>query len=429
LRHRVYRAAPLTPGVPISDAVPEKSTRTGRSGSVGLVLATVAIDALGFGIVVPVVPTLVMQLSGQPASEASIWQGALLAAYSLMQFLCAPLLGALSDRFGRRPVLLVSLGGMCLNYLMLAWAPTLGWLFLGRLIAGGTAASYSAATAYIADVTPPALRAQRFGLIGAMFGLGFVAGPALGGLLGGYGLRLPFLVAAALAGANVLYALFVLPESLPPALRRPVQWRRANPVGSLRVIATDPAYARLAIAWCCTWFALGALQSSFVLENDMRLGWGPQQNGLALAMVGVGSAIVQGLVVRRLVPLMGERRAALTGYVASALAYLAFAFAGQVWVLMVGIVLQALGSISGPAVQALLSARAGPDQQGQVQGALASMQGLTAIVAPLLSGWAFSTFAAAGSPVHLPGAPFLLAVLAYGVAFLAVRRVPPLAAA
>jgi len=401
------------------------STTPGRSASVGLVLATVAIDALGFGLVVPVVPTLVMQLSGQPASGASLWQGALLAAFSLMQFLCAPLLGAFSDRFGRRPVLLVSLGGMCLNYLMLAWAPTLGWLFLGRLIAGATAASYSAATAYIADVTPPAKRAQRFGLIGAMFGLGFVGGPALGGLLGGYGLRLPFLAAALLAGANVLYALLVLPESLPPALRRPVQWRRANPVGSLRVIATDPAYARLAAAWCCSWFALGALQSSFVLENDMRLGWGPQQNGLALAMVGVGSAIVQGLLVRRLVPRMGERRAALAGYAVSALAYLAFAFADQVWLLGVGIALQALGSISGPAVQALLSARAGPDQQGQVQGALASMQGLTAIIAPLVSGWAFSTFAATGAPVHLPGAPFLLAAMAYGVAYLVVRRVPP----
>ena len=387
-------------------------------------LATVAIDALGFGIVVPVVPTLVMQLSGQEASEASLWQGALLAAFSLMQFLCAPLLGALSDRFGRRPVLLVSLGGMCLNYLMLAWAPSLGWLFLGRLIAGATAASYSAATAYIADVTPPAKRAQRFGLIGAMFGLGFIGGPALGG----YGLRLPFLAAALLAGANVLYALFVLPESLPPALRRPVQWRRANPVGSLRVIATDPAYARLAVAWCCSWFALGALQSSFVLENDMRLGWGPQQNGLALALVGTGSAIVQGLLVRRLVPLMGERRAALSGYALSALAYLAFAFADQVWLLVVGIVLQALGSISGPAVQALLSARAGPDQQGQVQGALASIEGLTAIIAPLVAGWAFSTFAAAGAPVHLSGAPFLLAAVAYGVAYLAARRVPPPAA-
>lgn len=178
----------------------------------------------------------------------------------------------------------------------------------------------------------------------------------------------------------------------------------------------------------CAWFALGALQSSFGLEDDMRLGWGPQQNGLALAMVDLGSAVVQGLVIRRLVPLVEERRAALSGYVLSALAYLAYAFADQLWLLGAGIALQAMGSISGPAVQVLPSTRAGPDQQGQVQGALASMQGLTAIIAPLVAGWAFSIFAAAGAPVHLPGAPFLLAVLAHGVAFFAVKRVTPSAA-
>jgi len=388
------------------------------------VLATVAIDALGFGIVVPVVPSLVMQLSGLPPADASVWVGALLAAFSLMQFLCAPLLGALSDRFGRRPVLLMALAGMCVNYLMLAWAPSLAWLFLGRVVAGGTAASYSAATAYIADVTPPAKRAQRFGLVGAMFGLGFVGGPALGGLLGSYGLRWPFLAAAALAGANVLFALVLLPESLPPALRRPVRWAQANPVGSMHVIFTDAAYARLAIAWCCGWFALGALQSSFVLANDMRLGWGVQENGLALAMVGVGSAVVQGLLVRRVVPRLGERRAALTGYGLSCAAYLAFAFAGQVWILLLGIVLQAAGSISGPALQALLSVRAGADQQGRLQGALASLQGLTAIVAPLASGWAFSTFAAPNGPATLPGAPFLMAAMAFVAAFAAVWGVP-----
>ncbi len=396
-----------------------------RPASIGLVLATVAIDALGFGIVVPVVPSLVMQLSGQQPSGASVWIGALLAAFSLMQFLCAPLLGALSDRFGRRPVLLMALTGMCLNYVMLAWAPSLAWLFLGRLVAGGTAASYSAATAYIADVTPPAKRAQRFGLVGAMFGLGFVAGPALGGLLGSYGLRWPFLAAAGLAGANMLFASFMLPESLPLPLRRPVRWAQANPIGSMHVIFTDSAYTRLAIAWCCGWFALGALQSSFVLANDLRLGWGAQENGLALAMVGVGSALVQGLLVRRLVPWLGERRAALTGYVLAGAAYLAFAFAGQVWILLLGIVLQAAGAISGPALQSLLSARAGADEQGRLQGALASVQGLTAIVAPLVCGWAFSTFAAPDGPIYLPGAPFLMAAAAFVVAYVAVQGVPP----
>ena len=398
--------------------------RAGRQASVGFVLATLAIDALGFGIVVPVVPNLVVQLSHEPPSAASIWVGALLAAFSAMQFLCAPLLGALSDRFGRRPVLLMSLSGVGLNYLMLAWAPSLGWLFVGRLIAGATAANVSAATAYIADVTPPALRAQRFGLVGAMFGLGFVLGPAVGGVLGAYGLRLPFFVAAGLAAVNVLYGLFVLPESLAVERRRAFQWGRANPVGMLHVVVADRAYLRLAAAWCCAWFALGALQSSFVLANEVRLGWGPAGNGAALAAVGVGSALVQGLLVRRIVPAMGERRAALLGYVLAAAAYVLFAFAVRGWIVYAGIAVQAFGAISGPAVQAMVSARAGPDRQGELQGALASLQGLTAIGSPLIAGWLFGVFTGAGAAIHFPGAPFLLAAATYGLAFVAIRGLP-----
>lgn len=388
-----------------------------RRPRVGFVLATLFIDALGFGIVVPIVPTLVLQLSDLPPAAAAVWVGSLLAVFSAMQFLCAPLLGALSDRYGRRPVLLLSLSGICANYLLLAWAPSLAWLFVGRLIAGATAANVSAATAYVADVTPAAQRAQRFGLVGAMFGLGFVLGPALGGVLGGYGLRLPFLAAAALAGLNLLYGLLVLPESLPPERRRRFEWRRANPAGTLHVIASDPAYVRLAIAWCCAWFSIGALQSSFVLANGLRLGWGARENGLALAAIGIGSAVVQGLVVRRLVPRLGERRAALLGYALAACAYLLFAFAYAGWIVYAGIAVQALGAISGPAVQAMVSARAGPDQQGEMQGALASLQGLTAIASPLVGGWLFGIFA----PRGLPGAPFLGAALTYVLAFAAVR--------
>ncbi len=401
------------------------SGRAGRQASVGFVLATLGIDALGFGIVVPIVPNLVQRLSHLPASSASIWVGALLAAFSSMQFLCAPLLGALSDRFGRRPVLLASLTGVGLNYLMLAWAPSLGWLFVGRLIAGATAANVSAATAYIADVTPPALRAQRFGLVGAMFGLGFVLGPAIGGLLGTYGLRLPFLVAAGLAGVNVLYGAFVLPESLPQERRRAFLWSRANPVGMLHVVTADRAYARLAAAWCCAWFALGALQSSFVLANEIRLGWGTQGNGWALAAVGVGSALVQGLVVRRIVPALGERRAALAGYVLAAAAYVLFAVAVRGWIVYAGIAVQAAGAISGPAVQAMVSARAGPERQGELQGALASLQGLTAIASPLIAGWLFGVFTQKGAAVYFPGAPFLLAACTYGLAYLAIRGLAP----
>ena len=384
-------------------------------------LATLAVDALAFGIIVPVVPTLVMQLTGLGASAASIRMGALLAVFSLMQFLCAPLLGALSDRFGRRVVLLMSLAGICANNLMLSVAPTLAWLYLGRALAGATAANYAAATASIADVSTPAQRAQRFGLVGASFGLGFVMGPALGGWLGGYGVRVPFLVAAGLAGANLLYGAVFVPETLAPENRRAFRWQTANPFGTLAAVARDANYARLVAAWCCSWFALGALQSSFVLANDLRLGWGTQQNGFALAAVGVGSALVQGLLVRRAVPRLGERRAAMTGYALAGAGYVCFALATHVWILGLGIVLQALGAISGPAVQAMVSAGAGPGQQGERQGALASFQGLTAVGAPLLAGWVFGVFTRPGAGVHFPGAPFAMAVVAYGVAVWAVR--------
>ncbi len=408
----------------MSQTVSPAASPPGRPISIGFVLATIAIDALAFGIIVPVVPTLVMQLSGQGQSAASVWNGALLAAFSAMQFLCAPLLGALSDRFGRRPVLLVSLAGIVFNNLALSWAPTLAWLFVGRLVAGATAANFAAATASIADVSTPDQRAQRFGLVGAMFGLGFVVGPALGGLLGTYGVRVPFLAAAALAGANLLYGAVMVPETLARANRRPFRWAAANPLGNLAIVAKDGAYLRLVIAWCCTWFALGALQSSFVLANDMRLGWGSRENGLALATVGVGSAIVQGFLVRRLVPRLGERRAALAGYALAAVAYTLFGLADHPWILFAGIALQSCSAISGPAVQALVSARAGPTEQGQMQGALASFQGLTAIGAPLLAGWVFGVFAGPAAPFYLPGAPFYMAALAYAVAFWSILGLP-----
>ena len=394
--------------------------RQSHSGSIGFVLATIAIDALAFGIIVPVVPSLVMELSGRGLSAASFWMGALLAAFSATQFLCAPLLGALSDRFGRRPVLLLSLAGIVVNNLMLAWAPTLGWLFVGRLVAGATAANFAAATASIADVSTPNQRAQRFGLVGAMFGLGFVVGPAMGGFLGAYGVRVPFLVAGALAAFNLVYGAIMVPETLQPENRRPFRWSGANPLGNIAIVFHDKDYLRLVVAWCCTWFALGALQSSFVLANDLRLGWGTRENGLALATVGVGSAIVQGFLVSRIVPRLGERRSALAGYALAAVAYVMFGLANHPWILFAGIALQSASAISGPAVQALVSDRAGADRQGQVQGALSSFQGLTAIGAPLLAGWVFGVFSAPDAAIALPGAPFFMAAFAYGLAFWSV---------
>ena len=394
---------------------------TRPAASVGFILATLAIDALGFGMIIPIVPNLVVEVSGLPPSAASFWLGALLAAFSGMQFVCAPVLGALGDRFGRRPVLLLSLSGIGASQLLLAWAPSLTWLFVARLIAGATAANGATANAYISDITPPEQRARRFGLAGAMFGLGFVAGPAIGGFLGHYDLRLPFLVAAGLTAVNIAYGALVLPESLPPESRSPFRWRKANPVGSLRAIAADRSYTLLAIAWCCAWGAIGTLPSSFVLVNQVRFDWGPRENGMALAVVGVGAALVQGLLVRPIINRLGERHAALLAYVLAGSAYLCFGLAGAGWVVYLGIVLQAFGAVGGPAAQAMISARAGRERQGAVQGALSSLQGLSAIVSPLAAGWLFGVFGAPDAPIHLPGAPFLLAALLVVVAFACIR--------
>jgi DHA1 family tetracycline resistance protein-like MFS transporter len=401
---------------------------TVHRASVRFILVTLVIDALGFGLVVPIIPPLVVRLSGLPIASASLWVGALLAMFALMQFICAPILGGLSDRFGRRPVLLLSLSGICANYLLLAWAPSLAWLFLGRLIAGATAANASTANAYIADITPPQQRAARFGLVGAAFGTGFVIGPALGGVLGAYGLRLPFLVAAGLAACNLLYGAFVLPESLPPERRRKLNWRHANPWGSAHMVFVDATLRRLALNWCCIWFALAALPSSFVLANTLRFGWDSRLNGIALGVAGLASVIVQGLLVRRIVASLGERRAAMTGALVTMTGYVCQGIAPQPGFVFVGITLQALGAFGSAAVQAMVSASADPERQGETMGALASLQGLTAILSPIVATLLFSTFTREGAAVVFPGAPFLASAVACLVGAWAVMGLRPSAA-
>ena len=392
-----------------------------QTASIAFILATLGIDALGFGIVIPIVPALVRSLSHLDAGEAARWVGALVATFAAAQFVAAPVLGGLSDRFGRRAVIILSLTGSATNYFLLAAAPSLTWLFLGRLVAGATAANQSAANAYIADVTPPELRSQRFGLVGATFGAGFVCGPALGGLLGAIDLRLPFLVAGGLALANAAYGALVLPESLPQDRRRPFSWRRANPVGSLHTLAADRPVARMALAWCCMWFGLGALQSCFVLSMALRFGWGPSANGWALATVGLGQALVQGLLVRPIIRRIGERRAAFAGFGLSAAAYLLYGLATQGWMIYAAIILQAASSISTPAVRALLSVRAGPSRQGEMQGGLSSVEGLTAVVSPILAAALFEWATQAGGAAW-GGAPFLLSAAAYVAAAIALAR-------
>jgi DHA1 family tetracycline resistance protein-like MFS transporter len=392
-----------------------------QTASVVFILITLGLDAMGLGIVVPIVPALVQHLSGLDAGQAAHWTGALIATYAAAQFVAAPVLGGLSDRYGRRPVIILSLAGTAANYLLLAVAPSLAWLFVGRLLAGGTAANVSAANAYIADITPPERRSARFGLVGATFGAGFVFGPALGGLLGAIDLRLPFVVSGLMALANAAYGAAVLPESLPADRRRGFVWRRANPVGSLRTLALDRPVARMALAWCCMWVGLGALQSCFVLSMGLRFGWGPQENGYALAVVGVSQAVTQALLVRPVIRWLGERRAAFTGFATSGLAFLIFGLADAGWMIYAAAIVQALGAVAVPSMRALMSAQAGPTRQGEMQGGLSSVEGLTAIVSPVAAGAVFAWAAAVGG-AEWGGAPFLLGTAAYGCAALALAR-------
>lgn len=398
-----------------------------QTAAIGFVLATLAIDALGFGIVAPLLPNLVIQVGQLSQSVAAFWMGALLATFAAMQFIFSPVQGGLSDRFGRRPVLLLSLAGTCINDLLLAWAPALAWLFLGQVIAGASAASITTATAYIADVTPPQMRAQRFGLIGAAFALGFVLGPALGGLLGQYWLRLPLIVAAVLAGSNALYGLIVLPESLPLSSRRRFRMKDVNPVSVWRRLSSDSVLARLAIAWCCIGIAFGTLESSFVLANQMRLNWDIRRNGLALVVLGASAALVQTLLLKRVVRRIGDRATALASFFMSSIAYLCLAFADADWIVFVGIIIQSIGTMSTPAIQAMASARLGPDRQGEGQGALGSLRGLTAIVTPSAAATLLGLCSVPGR--FFPGAPFLVVALFFAAGFVVLWGIPPFARA
>lgn len=390
--------------------------------SIAFVLATLGLDALGVGIIAPIVPGLVRELAHLPPERAAPWVGALIAAYAVVQFFAAPLLGELSDRFGRRPIILASVFGLGCDYVLLAVAPNLWWLFVGRLVAGATSANVAAATAYIADITPQQDRAWLFGLIGATFGAGFVVGPALGGFLGAYGLRLPFIAAAGLSFLNVCFGLFVLPESLKRENRRSLTWARANPFKVLARVTQDRGLGRLVVAWSCTWIGLGAVQSSLVLFTGYRFGWGAQVNGLVLAGVGISQAVVEGFLLRHIDGRLGERRTAVVGYVCGAIGYgfVALAFAG--WTMIPAVALIAMGGLATPSVRAMVSGRGEVTTQGEMQSVLSAVEGLTAVAAPLLTAGLFYAFTAHIFPVTFPGAPFALAAAAALFACLLVSR-------
>ena len=389
------------------------------------IFITVTLDLVAVGIVAPVLPKLVTDFQGGSIADAALWTGLLATLWAAMQFFAAPIMGSLSDHFGRRPVILASNIGLGLDYVLMALAPSLGWLVLGRVLSGITSASYPTAAAYIADVTPPEKRAARYGMLGAAFGLGFVVGPALGGLLGHIDLRLPFWVAAGLSLANALYGLIILPESLPPALRRPFSLRSANVIGSLRLLRSHPELGGLALVLFTMALAHEALPSLFVLYTDQRYGWNAATVGLALSAIGIGSSLVSMLLVRPAARSLGERRTALIGLVLGVAAYGVFGVAPTGALFLAGIALVALYGIAGPAIQSLMSQRADPTVQGHLQGAIGSLRAITGMVGPLLFTQLFSTVVAGGGQGVVLGAPYLLAAALLLTGLLLALRVLP----
>ncbi len=382
------------------------------SKALAFIFITVLIDAIGFGVVIPVMPQLIVELSGRSLGGAAEISGWIMFLYASVQFICGPIIGGLSDRFGRRPVLLASLTAFGCDYLVLAFAPSLGWLVAARIVAGITGASFPTAYAYIADISPPEKRGPNFGLIGMAFGFGFVIGPALGAVFAQFGHRVPFMVAAGLAFANVAYGLFVLPESLAPENRRAFDWRRANPLGALlRLRAAHPKVlmmTAMVLVWTLGYQSLYATWNYFTIA---RFGWSPTEVGWSLVAVGLTGAIAQGVLSRRLIPRYGPARVIVAGALSAIVAYLIYAFAPYGWMMYVGIVIAALQGLVFPAVQGMMSSQVSPSEQGELQGSLSSVQSLAAIIGPPLMTGSFAYFSGAGAPVHLPGAPFLLAAI------------------
>lgn len=388
------------------------------------ILITIFIDTLGFGIIIPVLPKLIAELGDVSVSQAAGYGGALMFVYALMHFLFAPVLGNLSDRFGRRPVLLLSLATLSVDYLIMGFATGIGWLFLGRLLSGASAATFATANAYIADITPESERAARFGLIGAAWGIGFVAGPAIGGLLGELGPRVPFFVAAGLALVNVIYGLVVLPETLPAERRRPFRLTRANPLGAYRALRPYPLVMTLSGALVLYFIAHDVNPSTWTYYVIHKFAWSEAQVGLGLAAVGLASAVVSGTLVGPIVRRLGETRAAAAGLVLTAISFFGYAFASAGWMLFPWIALGAFMGLVMPALRGMLSRAVPEDQQGELQGALSSLMGLTAIVAPLMMTQVFRIFSAEDAPIHFPGASFVLAgLLTLGALVIVLRAV------
>lgn len=379
-----------------------------KQAAISFIFITLLIDVIGLGIIIPVVPKLIQELIHGDISEAAKYGGWLTFAYAITQFIFAPLVGSLSDKYGRRPILLLSLLGFSLDYLLLAFAPTITWLFVGRVIAGITGASITTASAYIADISTNENRAKNFGMIGAAFGLGFIIGPVIGGLLGQYGARIPFYAAAVLCLFNFLYGYFILPESLSKKHRREFDIKRANPIGTFFNLKKYPKLIGLVIAVFILHTASHAVQSNWSYFTMYQLKWDEKMVGISLGVVGLLVALVQGGLIRWVNPKLGNKKSIYVGMALYTFGMFLFAFATQSWMMFAFLVPYCLGGIAGPALQAVISEQVPPSEQGEIQGTLTSLISASAIIGPPLMSSVFYYFTHKEAPFLFAGAPFVL---------------------
>jgi len=372
------------------------------------ILITTMIDSMGIGLILPVMPALLREIGDIPLADAALWGGILMTVFAAMQFLFSPIIGALSDRYGRRPILLVSLFVMAVDYIVLAVAHAFWLLLLARIIGGITAATQSTASAFMADISEPHEKAARFGLIGAAFGLGFVLGPMIGGLLADFGTRAPFYAAAALAFANMVFGYFVMPETVTDETRRPLTWARANPLGAFLNVGLNPYLRRLLFLFFIYQVAFTVYPAVWAYFTEAQFGWGPRMIGLSLGAFGISMALTQGVIIRPIIAHLGERGTLIYGIIFNFFAFIVLAIVTNGWVALMFVPLTALGAVVTPALQGLMSRATADDSQGELQGVLASSAALATIVSPLVMTSVFFAFTAETATVHLPGAPFLV---------------------
>jgi DHA1 family tetracycline resistance protein-like MFS transporter len=390
------------------------------------IFITLLIDVIGLGIIIPILPALMTELTGESVAQASAEGGWLMFAYAIMTFLFSPILGNLSDRYGRRPIILFSLLGLGIDYLFMAYAPTLTWLFVGRIVSGIMGASFTTASAYIADISTPEKRAQNFGLVGAAFGLGFIIGPVIGGLLGGFGSRIPFFAAAALSLINFIYGFFVLPESLSEENRRPFDWRRANPFGALKTIRKHKEVAGIVLSLFFLYWASFSVQGTWSYYTKYLFNWSESEIGYSLAAVGFMAALVQGYLIRKINPKLGNKKSIVLGILLYTSGLVLFSLANEGWMMYAILIPYCLGGITIPAMQSEMAKYVPANEQGELQGALTAVNSITAIIGPVSMTGIFAYFASTSAPFYFPGAAFfagaILCAISAWIAFVSFKK-------